>query len=250
VSENSRAEDPPRRVLVTGASRGIGRAIALALARDGFDLAVNYFRSKAEAEATVAEIEALGQQAIPLGFDVADRDACAEAIAADIEQRGAYWGAISNAGIHADGPFPGLSGEDWDRVLRTNLDGFFNAVKPLVMPMVRSRRGGRIVTISSLAGLAGNRGQVNYSASKAGLIGATKSLAQELAKREITVNCVAPGWIDTEMLEGADIDALAGMVPLRRLGTPEDVASTVSFLMSPGASYITGQVISVNGGIY
>lgn len=250
MSDSNQAKHAPRRVLVTGASRGIGRAIALALARDGFDLALNYFRSKAEAESAAAEIEALGQQAIPLCFDVADRDACAQAISADIEARGAYWGAVSNAGIHSDAPFPGLSGDAWDRVIRTNLDGFFNALQPVVMPMVRSRRGGRIVTISSLAGLAGNRGQVNYSASKAGLIGATKSLAQELAKRAITVNCIAPGWIQTEMLEGADLDALAGMVPLRRLGTPEDVASAVSFLMSPGASYITGQVISVNGGIY
>jgi 3-oxoacyl-[acyl-carrier protein] reductase len=250
VSDSNQAKHAPRRVLVTGASRGIGRAIALALAREGFDLALNYFRSKAEAESAAAEIEALGRQAIPLCFDVADRDACAQAITADIEARGAYWGAVSNAGVHSDAPFPGLSGAAWDRVIRTNLDGFFNALQPVVMPMVRSRRGGRIVTISSLAGLAGNRGQVNYSASKAGLIGATKSLAQELAKRAITVNCIAPGWIETEMLEGADLDALAGMVPLRRLGTPEDVASAVSFLMSPGASYITGQVISVNGGVY
>jgi 3-oxoacyl-[acyl-carrier protein] reductase len=250
VSDGNRATDAPRRVLVTGASRGIGRAIALALARDGFDLVLNYYRSKAEVESAAAEIAAMGRQATPLCFDVADRDACAQAIGADVEQCGAYWGAVSNAGIHSDGPFPGLSGDAWDRVMRTNLDGFFNAMQPLVMPMVRSRRGGRIVTISSLAGIAGNRGQVNYSASKAGLIGATKSLAQELAKREITVNCIAPGWIETEMLEGADIDTLARMVPLRRLGTPEDVAAAVSFLMSPGASYITGQVISVNGGIY
>lgn len=250
MSNGGRKTDAPRRVLVTGASRGIGRAIALALARDGFDLALNYHRSKAEAESIAAEIETMGRQAIPLCFDVADREACTQTISADIEQNGAYWAAVSNAGIHSDAPFPGLSGDAWDRVMRTNLDGFFNAVQPVVMPMVRSRSGGRIVTISSLAGIAGNRGQVNYSASKAGLIGATKSLALELAKREITVNCIAPGWIETEMLDGADLDSLAGMVPLRRLGTPGDVASAVSFLMSPGASYITGQVISVNGGIY
>jgi 3-oxoacyl-[acyl-carrier protein] reductase len=250
VTDGSRAADSPRRVLVTGASRGIGRAIALALARDGFDLALNYFRSKAEAESAAAEIETLGQQAVPLCFDVSDREACEQAITADIDSRGAYWGAVSNAGVHSDAPFPGLTGDAWDHVIRTNLDGFFNALHPVVMPMVRSRRGGRIITISSLAGLAGNRGQVNYSASKAGLIGATKSLAQELAKRQITVNCIAPGWIETDMLEGVDAETVAKMVPLRRLGTPEDVASTASFLMSPGAAYITGQVISVNGGIY
>lgn len=242
-------EAAPRRVLVTGASRGIGRAIAAGLARDGFAVVLNYQRSKDAAEELAGQIRAGGGSAELLAFDVGDREAAEEAIAADIGQRGAYWGAVSNAGVHQDAPFPKLSGEAWDRVLRTNLDGFYNVLRPLVMPMVRARSGGRIVSISSVAGLSGNRGQVNYSASKAGLIGATKSLALELAKRQITVNCVAPGWIQTEMLEGADPQALAGMVPLRRLGTPEDVAAAVSFLFSEGASYITGQVLSVNGGM-
>ena len=239
----------PRRVLVTGASRGIGRAIASALAGDGFDLALNYRQRKAEAEEAAAEIAALGRRVTVLGFDVADRDACAAALEADMAAHGAYYGAVHSAGVTGDAPFPGMRGEVWDRVLRTNLDGFYNVFHPLVMPMVRARDGGRIVAISSIAGIAGNRGQVNYSASKAGLIGATRALAQELAKRQITVNCVAPGWIETEMLGGADRDALAAMVPLRRLGTPEDVAAAVSFLFSSGASYITGQVLSVNGGM-
>jgi 3-oxoacyl-[acyl-carrier protein] reductase len=241
--------DAPRRVLVTGASRGIGRAVALALARDGFDLALGYLRGKTEAEAVAREIAALGREASPLCFDVSDRVASAEAIGADIESRGAYWGAVSNAGITADGPFPGLSGESWDRVLRTNLDGFYNVLRPLVLPMVRARRGGRIVTLSSVAGIAGNRGQTHYAASKACLIGATKSLALELATRQITVNCVAPGWIETEMLAGTDLAALAARVPLQRLGAPADVAAAVGFLFSSGAGYITAQVLSVNGGI-
>lgn len=249
AARTKQTDGAPPRVLVTGASRGIGRAIALALARDGFDVALNYRQRKTDAEAVAGEIAAFGREGVVLGFDVADRAACAAAIAVDIAAHGAYYGAVHSAGVTGDAPFPGMSGEVWDRVLRTNLDGFYNVFHPLVMPMVRARQGGRIVAISSIAGIAGNRGQVNYSASKAGLIGATRALAQELAKRQITVNCVAPGWIETEMLGGADREALAAMVPLRRLGTPEDVAAAVSFLFSAGASYITGQVLSVNGGI-
>jgi 3-oxoacyl-[acyl-carrier protein] reductase len=249
VARERSRDDAVARVLITGASRGIGRAIALGLARDGFEVALGYRSGRAEAEAVRAEIEALGGHGAVLGFDVADRDACSRVLGADIRAKGPYYGAVHNAGVHADAPFPAMKGADWDRVLRTNLDGFYNVLNPVTMPMVRARRGGRIVAISSVAGIAGNRGQVNYAASKAGLIGATKSLAQELAKRQITVNCVAPGWIATEMLEGADLDALAKLVPLQRVGTPEDVAAAVSFLFSSGASYITGQVISVNGGM-
>jgi 3-oxoacyl-[acyl-carrier protein] reductase len=247
---SERQRDPTEgRVLVTGASRGIGRAIALTLARAGFDVALNYLKSQADAEKACAEIAGFGRSAVPLCFDVADRDACSRMIGSDIAANGPYRGAVHNAGIHADASFPGMTGEAWDRVLGTNLDGFYNVLHPLVMPMVRARRGGRIVVISSIAGMTGNRGQVNYAASKAGLIGATKSLAQELASRQITVNCVAPGWVETDMLGCADREALAAMVPLRRLGTPEDVAAAVAFLFSPGAGYITGHVLAVNGGM-
>jgi len=250
VRRAERRSEGPRRALVTGAAGGIGRAVARALARDGFDLALGYHRSKAAAEQLAAEVEGQGRRARLLAFDVADREACAAALEAELAAGGAFWGAVLCAGVNQDASFPALSGEAWDRVLRTNLDGFYNVLRPLVLPMVRLRGGGRIVAISSLAGLAGNRGQVNYAASKAGLVGAAKSLSLELAKRRITVNCVAPGWIETEMLAGADLEALARQVPLGRLGQPEDVAAAVCFLFSEGASYITGQVLSVDGGLW
>lgn len=237
-------------VLVTGSSRGIGRAIALRLARDGYDLIVHCRSRREQALAVVAEIERLGRPARLLVFDVSDRAAAAAALEADIATHGAYYGVVCNAGIAADGAFPALSGTAWDSVIRTNLDSFYNVLQPVVMSMIRRRGPGRIITLSSVAGIIGNRGQVNYSASKAGIIGATKALAVELAKREITVNCVAPGLIETDMVSAeTPIDKILEAVPAARIGRPEEVAATVSFLMSADAAYITRQVISVNGGL-
>jgi len=236
-------------VLVTGASRGIGKAITLELARQGFNIVLNFRRQKHEAQAVLEEIESLGQQARLLPFDVSDREQAVSAIEKDIEIHGAYYGVVCNAGITRDNTFPSMSGEEWDDVIKTNLGGFYNVVQPCIMPMVRTKQGGRIVTLSSVAGLVGNRGQVNYSASKGGIISATKSLAIELGKRKITVNCVAPGVIETEMTEDINRQYIKEMIPLRRKGKPEEVSSVVGFLFSEGAAYITRQVISVNGGM-
>ncbi len=238
-----------RRVLVTGAGRGIGRAIALALADDGFDVTVHFRASEAEAAEAAEAVRQRGRRAKLVRFDVGDRGAAAAALVADLAEDGPYWGVVCNAGVRADAAFPALSPDAWERVLRTNLGAFHHVLHPLVMPMVRAHRGGRIVVISSLAGIAGNRGQVNYAASKAGLIGAAKSLAQELGRRAITVNCVAPGPIETDMLEGAALEELVRRIPMQRLGTAQEVAGVVAFLFSERASYVTGQVISVNGGM-
>lgn len=236
-------------VLVTGSSRGIGKAIALRLARDDYDIVLHCRSRREEADSVARSVVDLGRQARVLQFDVGERQATAAALKADIEQHGCYYGVVCNAGIVRDNVFPAMSGEDWDVVLKTNLDGFYNVLNPLIMPMVRRRAPGRIVTITSLSGLIGNRGQVNYSAAKAGIIGASKALALELAKREITVNCVAPGLIETEMIADAPLEEMLKLIPARRIGKPEEVAAVVSFLLAEDAAYITRQVISVNGGL-
>ena len=223
-----------RKVIVTGSSRGIGKAIAETLSASGYEVATHSVRSGGT----------------DLVFDIADRAAAKAALEDYVARHGAPYAVVLNAGIHADNAFPALEDEEWDRVLDTDLDGFYNVLKPLVLPMVQARRGGRIVVLSSVSGVIGNRGQVNYSAAKAGLIGAAKALAVELARRKITVNAIAPGVIETGMIEGLAAEEVMKAIPMRRFGRPEEIAGTVKFLLSDDAAYITRQVISVNGGMF
>jgi 3-oxoacyl-[acyl-carrier protein] reductase len=235
-------------VLVTGSGRGIGRAIALEAAQAGYAIAAHYHKDQSGAEKLVQEISDSGGSARLLQFDVADRQDCKNKLEKWTEENGAFWGIVCNAGICSDNAFPAMTENDWDSVIHTNLDSFYNVLSPLTMAMCRKKQG-RIVTIASVSGIIGNRGQVNYSASKAGIIGATKALAVELASRSITVNCVAPGVIETDMISGAPLDMILPSIPMRRIGKPKEVAALVVFLLSENASYITRQVISINGGL-
>ena len=238
-----------RRILVTGASGGIGSAIARRLGAAGFHLCLHYLRNAAKAETLAKEIAAAGGHARTLSFDVTDRDAVRHALESEMRAHGTFWGVVCNAGITADNTFAAMPGDDWDKVIATNLGSFYNVLQPLVMPLVRLRDGGRIVTIASVSGIMGNRGQTNYSAAKAGLIGATKALAVELGSRRITVNCVAPGFIETDMVHDLPMEEIMKQIPFGRAGKPEEVAGLVEFLFSESAAYITRQVLSVNGGM-
>lgn len=238
-----------RPVLVTGATGRIGHAIALRLARAGFAVTAHCLSRVEEARALGELIQEQGGQADWIAFDVSDRAQTLACLEAKIEADGPFYGVVCNAGITRDGAFPALTGEDWDDVLAVGLDAFFNVVQPLVIPMVKTRKGGRIVTISSVSGMVGNRGQVNYSAAKAGLIGASKALAVELASRGITVNCVAPGLIESDLVDAGVLERALQAIPMNRVGQPEDVAAAVAFLFSDEAAYITRQILGVNGGM-
>lgn len=239
-----------KQVLITGSSRGIGKESALYLAKNGYDIVLHCNTNIQKANDTLKEIEALGVKARVLQFNISNREECKRILEKDIEDNGIYYGVVLNAGIAKDNVFPAMEDDEWDKVLDTNLGGFYNVLKPIVMPMIQKRIKGRIIAMSSVSGLCGNRGQVNYSASKAGIIGAVKALSLELAKRGITVNAIAPGAIDTDMTEDLPVDEIKKMIPMKRFGQAKEVASLVNYLMSEDASYITGQVISVNGGLY
>lgn len=234
-------------VLITGSSRGIGRATAIALAKSGYNIVLHCSKDVSRLNDLISEIKSFNVECRVLAFDISDREETKKQLLKDIEDNGVYYGVVLNAGIAKDNPFPALEDFEWDDVINTNLGGFYNVLKPLCMYMVQARKG-RIITISSISGMVGNRGQVNYSASKAGVIGATKALAKELAKRKITVNCVAPGIIESDMTQDIPEDVIK-QIPLKRMGKPEEVAGLIKYLMSDDASYITGQVISINGGL-
>lgn len=243
-----------KKILVTGASGGIGRAIAVEAAKAGYYVICHYNGSQAKAEETLAQIKAAGGNGELIQFNVADREDCKTKLSEMSAKHGILWGVVNNAGVTRDNTFVGLNGDDWDKVIHTNLDSFYNVLSPLIMGMAsrKNKRGGRIITMASVSGIIGNRGQTNYSASKAGVIGATKALAVELAGRNVTCNVIAPGAIETEMTEKIIPEAkeiMLNSIPMRRMGKPEEIAAAVLFLLSEGASYITRQVITVDGGM-
>lgn len=249
--ENQNAD---KKVLVTGASGGIGRAIAVEAGKAGYYVICHYNGNKANAEETFAQIKANGGSGEIIQFDVSNREDCKAKLSEMAKNYGALWGIVNNAGVTRDNAFVAMSGEDWDKVIRTNLDSFYNVINPLLMPMAsrKNKRGGRIITVSSVSGVDGNRGQTNYSASKAGIIGATKALAVELAGRGITCNAIAPGVIDTDMTKAIIPEAyemIMKAIPMGRAGKPEEIAAAVVFLLSEGAAYITRQVIEIDGGM-
>lgn len=233
--------------LVTGGSRGIGRACAIELAKAGYDVAISYAGNDEAANKTVADIKALNVNAKSYKFDVSDKDACAAAVEQVLADFGKVDVLVNNAGITRDGLFMRMSTENWEAVINTNLNSAFYMTNPVIRTMIK-QRSGCIVNMSSIAGRMGNAGQANYSAAKAGLIGFTKSLAKELGSRNIRVNAIAPGFIQTDMTKDLDGEKIAEHIPLKRLGQPEDIAKTVKFLAEEG-TYITGQVIGVDGGL-
>ncbi|MBQ3310775.1 3-oxoacyl-ACP reductase FabG [bacterium] len=235
-------------VLITGSSRGIGKEVAIYLAKNGFDIVLHCNKNKEKALEVQKIIEQMGKKVRILQFDVSNRAQAKKVLLEDIEKNGIYYGVVVNAGITADNSFPAMEDDEWDRVINTNLNGFYNTLRPIILPMIQNRQG-RIVALSSVSGLIGNRGQINYSASKAGIIGAVKTLCREVAKRNITVNCVAPGVIESDMTNEVPFEMIKDSIPMRRIGTPKEVASLINYLFSEDAAYITGQVISVNGGM-
>ena len=235
-----------KEVLITGSSRGIGRAAAILLAQNGYDIVLHCNKNIDKAKEIQKEI---GQNSRILQFDISNREETKRVLLDDIEKNGVYYGIVLNAGIAQDNVLPAMEDSEWDNVINTNLGGFYNVIKPLIMPIIQSKKKNRIIALSSVSGITGNRGQMNYSASKAGIIGAVKALSLEVAKRGITVNCVAPGVIESDMTVDLPKEQVINMIPMKRFGKPEEVAAVINFLMSEGASYITGQVISVNGGM-
>lgn len=241
-------ENNGKKVLVTGASGGIGRAIAVECAKAGYYVICHYNRGLEKAEETLRLVKENGSDGELISFDITNREDCKAKLDAMTEKHGALWGVVNNAGITRDNTFAGMTGDEWDSVIHTNLDSFYNVLNPLIMPMARKRQG-RIITIASVSGVIGNRGQTNYSAAKAGVISATKALGAELATRKITCNAIAPGIIGTDMTKDLPEEIVKTLIPMGRQGKVEEVAPAAVFLLAESSAYITRQVIGINGGI-